>query len=91
MVISGTSVVLNSQLQMAFFVILLIALSVWILQHRTLAANHKGSLTASVKPHACKMYVLTVSPYTCRCHKVKICDICHQTFDVHVMDVSLMK
>lgn len=33
-------------------------------KHRTLAANHKGSLTASVKPHACKMYVLTVYPYT---------------------------
>ena len=64
MVISGTSVILNSQLQMTFFVILLIALSMWILQHKTLPVNHKGSLTASVKPHACKMYVLIVHPYT---------------------------
>lgn len=28
-------------------------------RHRELEANHQGSLTASVKPHACKMYVLT--------------------------------
>lgn len=27
-------------------------------RHRELEANHQGSLTASVKPHACKMYVL---------------------------------
>jgi hypothetical protein len=26
--------------------------------------SNKGSLTASVKPHACKMYVLTFSPYS---------------------------
>ncbi|GLJ35473.1 hypothetical protein SUGI_0713450 [Cryptomeria japonica] len=29
-------------------------------RHRDLAALHKGSLTASVKPHACKMYILTI-------------------------------
>jgi len=28
-------------------------------RHRELEANHQGSLTASVKPHGCKMYVLT--------------------------------
>eukprot|EP01018_Ginkgo_biloba_P022373 Gb_07118 [translate_table: standard] len=33
-------------------------------RHRDLAANHKGSLTASVKPHACKMYVLTILPHS---------------------------
>lgn len=33
-------------------------------KHKTMAANHKGSLAASVKPHACKMYVLTFSPYS---------------------------
>jgi hypothetical protein len=45
----------------------------WFIQNQTrylesktekLTVPVKGSLTGSVKPHACKMYVLTVPPYT---------------------------
>jgi hypothetical protein len=63
----------------------------WFIQNQTrylesktekLTVPVKGSLTASVKPHACKMYVLTFSPYS---HTSPL-DSIYDTFGIPLCD-----